>query len=219
MRKASEVASTPTRLRSTSAWLRIWMVATSAIKRAMSQTPTPRVRPRERAVVGLRRADMRHLEARVVSGQMDVGPAGEGELQLELDLSGANVVELGGIGERVAHAVTVADRHHGDRRGKRRSLVDHDLAFRSAEGAERGQPAPVDGDSLRAFAVQEVDDVLDVLEVDEVARLPSRTRSRDPVTQHDVHPGAVHGDEPRVGAQVGDLVAERLGGARLGGSR
>ncbi len=43
MRKASEVVSVPAKLFSTSAWLRIWMVATSATSRAISQTLIARV--------------------------------------------------------------------------------------------------------------------------------------------------------------------------------
>ena len=34
----------------------------------------------------------------------------------------------------------------------------------------------------------------------------------DPVAQHDLDPRTVHGDQPRVGAQVGDLVLQRLSG-------
>jgi len=66
------------------------MVATSATNSRDEPTPTPRMRPRERAGAGLRRTDMGNLEARVVGGQLDIGPAGECELQLELDLSASH---------------------------------------------------------------------------------------------------------------------------------
>src|SRR5207237_659996 len=61
IRNASEVASTPTRLRSTSASLRICIVATSATSNAISHTLTPLIRLARRGVLG--RADIWYLEA------------------------------------------------------------------------------------------------------------------------------------------------------------
>src|SRR3989442_14522312 len=96
MRNASDVASTPTRLRSTSAWLRIWIVATSATSRAISHTLMPRMRP------GVRRSDLRmldigDLEARVICREHNIWASGKGQLKLELDCAGADVRQRGRV--------------------------------------------------------------------------------------------------------------------------
>src|SRR2546429_122818 len=108
IRNASEVESMPTRLRSTSASLRIWTVATSATSSAISQTLIPRARDARRAVLG--RADMRNLEARVVCRQGDVGAALESQVDLKLNLPGANVRQRGRIVKRLLHPVAGPDR-------------------------------------------------------------------------------------------------------------
>src|SRR6059036_2699513 len=138
MRNASDVASTPTRLRSTSAWLRIWIVATSATSRAISHTLMPRVRP------GVRRGDLRgldigDLEARVICRQPYVWASGKSQLKLELDFAGADVRQRGRICQGVHHPVAIADCRNGDRRRERGTLVDHDLAFGTREGRQRSQ--------------------------------------------------------------------------------
>jgi hypothetical protein len=73
----------------------------------------------------------RNLQAGVVGGKGDVRAALEGDTQLELDLSRADVRERGRVAERHLHSVSVPDGGHGDRRGERWTLIDDDLAFRS----------------------------------------------------------------------------------------
>ncbi len=65
---------------------------------------------------------------------------------------------------------------------------------------------------------EEVDHVLDVLVVDQVADLPIDVGGRRPVREVDLHPRTVNRRQPGMGAQVGDLVVKGLGGRRvLGG--
>src|SRR5713226_7917072 len=128
IRNAREVVSVPTRLLSTSAWLRICTVATSATSSAITATlmaPVGERRPgpRPRSV----RADMRNLQAGVVRGKRDVRAAFEGDAQLELDPPRADVWERRRIAEYRLHSVSVPDRRHLDRRRKGRALVDDDL--------------------------------------------------------------------------------------------
>src|SRR2546426_103024 len=136
----------PTRLRSTSASLRIWTVATSATSSAISQTLIPRARDARRAVLG--RADMRNLEARVVCRQGDVGAALESQVDLKLNLPGADVRQRGRIVKRLLHPVAVPDGGDFDGRGKGRALVDHDLSLGTGE-RRQGRDAPaVHGDAI-----------------------------------------------------------------------
>src|SRR6266850_1389432 len=107
MRKASDVGSTPRRLRATSASLRIWMVATSATSSARSHTLTPRARGTRRAVLG--RADIWYSQARVVRGHRDVGSALEREMELELHLAGADIGQRRRVVQRFLHPVAVPD--------------------------------------------------------------------------------------------------------------
>src|SRR5258708_34804675 len=86
-RKARVVVSVPPRLFSTSAWLRICTVATSATSRAMSQISIARPDRRRGAAARLGGADMGYLQARVVGRQLHVRFAVDGEHDLEADLA------------------------------------------------------------------------------------------------------------------------------------
>src|SRR5947208_3521470 len=110
-------------------------------------------------------------DCRVVRRQRHVRQALEGEVQLELDLARPDVRQRRVIVERRLHPVAVADRVDLDRRGRRRALVDDDLADRTRERRERGDAAAVDRHALGALGEEKVHHVLDVLEVDEVAGL------------------------------------------------
>src|SRR3989441_7202440 len=204
----------PTRLRSTSASLRIWTVATSATSSAISQTLIPRARDARRAVLG--RADMRNLEARVVCRQGDVGAALESQVDLKLNLPSANVRQCGRIVKRLLHPVAVPDGGDLDGRGKGRALVDHDLSLGTGE-RRQGRDAPaVHGYALGALREQQVDDVLHVLEVDQVAGLAPGVRTWHAIAQAHLKAGPVHGDKARVGPQIAELALQRLGGRRAG---
>src|SRR5262249_29741846 len=156
----------PTRLRSSSAWLRIWIVATSATSSAISDRPMPRTRAGATRA-WLRRLDIGYLQARVVGGQRYVGTPRKGQLQRELHLARPDVGQGGRVAECVHHAVAVADGCHCEGRRERGALVDDDLALRTGEGGQRRQAPAIDRDALRAKRKQQVDHILDVLEVDD----------------------------------------------------
>ena len=160
---------------------------------------------------------MRYLQARVVGGQRHVRTAEESHAELELDLACANAGDRRRIVERGDHAVAVAHRQHLDRRRLGRALVDDDLPLRARVRGERRDSPPVDGDALRALGEEQVHDILDVLVVHQVARLPSRRRTPHAVGQVDLNAWAVHGGQPRVSAQIGDLVLQGLGRRRAAG--
>src|SRR5260370_6823366 len=218
IKNASVVEWVPTRLRSTSTWLRIWIVATSATSSAMSQISIARLDRPPLAAVRLGRVDMGDLEARVVGRHLDVGQAGDRQLDLKAVLAVAQVWKRRWLLEPDDNVVSVADRKHLDGCGERRALVDDDLPLRAREGAERRDPPAVHGDRLRAMREEEVDHVLDVLVVDQVADLPIDVGARRPVREVDLYPRTVNRRQPGMGAQVGDLVVKGLGGRRvLGG--
>src|SRR5712692_11367743 len=221
MRNASEVVSVPTRLRSTSAWLRICTVATSATSSAITATligPFGERRPgrRLRSV----RADMRYLQAGVVGGKGDIRLPFEGDAHLELDLPCADVRQRGGIAEDRLHAVSIPNRRDRDRRRKGRALVDDDLAPRSGEGGQRGDPPSVHRDPFGPPGEQEVHHVLYVLEVDKVPGPSALVGTRHAVAEVDLDAWTVQGREAGMRTQVRDLVLKRLGRRRaLGGLR
>src|SRR5438309_7503058 len=131
IKKARVVVSVPTRLRSTSASLRICTVATRATSSAMSQISIAR-RGRRRGPDGrLWGADMRYLQARVVCGQLDIRYTGDRDCDLEPNLAIAQVGYCARVFQRGEHPVPIAHRHHLDGRRQRRSLVDDDLPRRA----------------------------------------------------------------------------------------
>src|SRR5260370_18966386 len=141
IKKARVVVSVPTRLFSTSAWLRICTVATSATSSAMSQIPIARPGLRRAGAGRLRGADMGYLQARVVSRQLHIWFACDGERDREPDLAVSKIGESGPIVERDDHAVAIADGEHLEGRPQRRALVDDDLALRARKGGTRPEPA------------------------------------------------------------------------------
>src|SRR5713226_347865 len=219
IKKARVVVSVPTRLFSTSAWLRICTVATSATRSAMSHIPIARPDLRRAGAERLRGADMGYLQARVVSRQLHVWFTRDGERDLEPDLAIPKVWERGRIVERDDHAIPIADGEHLNRRPQRRTLVDDDLAFRARKGRKRREPAPGYGHALGPVGEEKVDHVLHVLVVDQVADLHSNGGRRRAVAEVDLDPRPVDADQARMSAQVGDLVLKGLGGGRLLGGR
>src|SRR5260370_34977251 len=95
-RKARVVVSVPTRLFSTSAWLRICTVATSATNRAMSHISIARPDRRRGAAERLGAADMGYLQARVVSREPHIWFAGDRENELESDVAISKVGKSAG---------------------------------------------------------------------------------------------------------------------------
>src|ERR1700736_2170450 len=91
------------RLRSTSAWLRICTVATSATSSAMSQISIARPGRRRLAAGVLGGADMRNLQAGVVCRQLQVRAADHMKGDLKANLAVADVGQGGRLRERVKH--------------------------------------------------------------------------------------------------------------------
>src|SRR5580704_1786203 len=159
---------------------------------------------------GLNRVDMRYLQAGVVGRQSYVGAADKGQLELKLDLARPYVRERRGVVERRDHPVAVAYGDNVDRRRQGWALVDDDLAGRTRVRRQRRDAPSIHGDALRALCKEEVDDVLDVLVVDQVAGLPAGGRSRYAVGQVDGYAWAAHGGQTGVCAEIRDLVLQGL---------
>src|SRR6202011_6337398 len=104
-----------TRLRSTSAWLRICTVAPSATSSAMSQISIARPGRRRLAAGVLGGADMRNLQAGVVCRQLQVRAADDMKGDLKANLAVADVGQGGRLRECVKHAVPAAARQPSDR--------------------------------------------------------------------------------------------------------
>src|ERR1700730_420037 len=119
------------------------MVATTATSRAITQMPIAL-----RDALGLARDDMGNLETGVVGGKHQVRAAPEGQSELELDLTGADVGHRGWVVQSCFHPVAVSDRQHLDRRCDRRTLVDDDLAGGAHERGTRRGTAPTAPDAV-----------------------------------------------------------------------
>src|SRR5260370_30485791 len=105
IKKAGVVVSVPTRPRSTSAWLRICTVATSATSRAMSQIPMARPDLRRTGAERLRGADMGNLQARVVGGQLQGRDARHRDHELESNLPRPEAGQENRVVARSPHAL------------------------------------------------------------------------------------------------------------------
>src|SRR5436853_19073 len=82
---ASRLLTASCRLRSTSAWLRSWIVATSATRSAMVHTANAPLVDLDRAGRLLGRADIGDLQAGVVGGERRVAEARDLQADAELD--------------------------------------------------------------------------------------------------------------------------------------
>src|SRR5438874_11452154 len=99
-------------------------------------------------------------------------------MELELDLSGPDAGQRRRVVERRLHPVAVADRADLYGRRLRWALVDDHLTRGAGERRERRDAPVVNGDALGTLGEQQVDHVLDVLEVDQVAGLAAGVRTR-----------------------------------------
>src|SRR5712691_871 len=110
----------------------------------MSQISMTRPDLRRAGVERLGGADMSYLQARVVCGQLQVRAAGDGDRDLKSNLTGAKVGQRSRIVQRGHQTIPVADGEHLDGRAQRRALVDDDLARRTREGTQGGDPPAAD---------------------------------------------------------------------------
>src|SRR5712692_2979266 len=136
------------------------------------------------------------------------------ELQPEPHLLVAHVGPGRWIAEGRLHPVAVAHRHHLDRRGQGRALVDDHLTARAREGAYRSDPPAADRYAFSPLSKEQIDHILDVFEVHDVAGLAAEIGAPRAVPEIDLDPRPTERSEAGVRTQVGDLVPQRLGGGR-----